>query len=71
MIQLQVRVFNNKDKLIHPEDQVWIINNMMTEVNLPNKTNSVEEIIDKTSLTNNNQETSTNMDNLTDHDSLY
>ena len=43
---------------------------MMEVVNLLNKTNSVEVIIDKTSPTNNNQETSTNMDNLTDHNKL-
>ena len=74
MIQLQVAAFNNnKDKWTQQVDQEWIINNMMTDkVLTKTKTNSVEAKIDKTSLTNNNQEAnSTTMVNLLENVTLF
>ena len=74
MIQLQAAAFNNnKDKWTQLVDQAWIINNMMMDrVLTKTKTNSVEAKIDKTSLTNNNQEVnSTTMDNLLENDTLF
>ena len=74
MIQLQAAAFNNnKDKWTQLVDQAWIINNMMMDRDLTKtKTNSVEAKIDKTSLTNNNQEVnSTTMDNLLENDTLF